>query len=71
MSNFVQFDWFMIGFTILVAIGVIRLMRSPNKTKFSLGFGSVVLLIFIGLDILMLMNWMGTLQSFQNAVFGG
>ncbi|MFD1903697.1 hypothetical protein ACFSQ7_05560 [Paenibacillus rhizoplanae] len=39
-SKFHTFDAFMIVFTILILIGVVRLLRAPQKNKFAIGFWS-------------------------------
>ncbi|HEX7057264.1 MAG TPA: hypothetical protein VF260_08745 [Bacilli bacterium] len=63
------FDAFVIIFTILIAIGLYRLAKSPYKTKFSLGFASVCMLVFVFLDVLMVLDWFGQLQAFQEFLF--
>lgn len=68
-SNFQSFDLFMIAFTVLIGIGVFRLFRSPYKNKFSLGLSTIFFLLFVMVDALMIMNWMGVLQDFQNRLF--
>jgi len=57
-SKFHTFDVFMILFTILILIGVARLLRAPQKNKFAIGFGAVSLLVFIISDYAMVMNWL-------------
>lgn len=56
-SKFHTFDAFMIVFTILILIGVVRLLRAPQKNKFAIGFGVVSLLVFVVSDYAMIMNW--------------
>jgi hypothetical protein len=58
-SRFSGFDPFVILFTIVIAIGVIRLVGAPNKNLFAIGFGSVSLLVFLIMDAVMVMSWMG------------
>lgn len=60
-TRFFMFDVFMILFTIVIAIGLFRLVKAPKKNMFAIGFTTVCLLIFLGTDILMVMNWMGRL----------
>jgi hypothetical protein len=57
-SKFHAFDVFMILFTILILVGVIRLLRAPQKNKFAIGFGAVSLLVFIISDYAMVMHWL-------------
>ncbi|NQX47256.1 hypothetical protein HQN87_18135 [Paenibacillus tritici] len=56
-SKFHTFDAFMIVFTILILIGVVRLLKAPQKNKFAIGFGVVSLLVFVVSDYAMIMNW--------------
>lgn len=56
-STFHTFDVFMILFTILILIGVVRLLKAPQKNKFAIGFGVVSLLVFAVSDYAMVMNW--------------
>ncbi|MGN7761983.1 MULTISPECIES: hypothetical protein [Paenibacillus] len=56
-SKFHTFDVFMILFTVLIFIGVIRLLRAPQKNKFAIAFGVVSLLVFVVSDYAMVMNW--------------
>ncbi|AIQ43958.1 DUF2759 family protein [Paenibacillus sp. FSL R7-0297] len=56
-STFHTFDVFMILFTILILIGVVRLLKAPQKNKFAIGFGVVSLLVFAVSDYAMIMNW--------------
>ena len=56
-SKFHTFDVFMILFTILILIGVYRLLKAPQKNKFAIGFGMVSLLVFAVSDYAMIMNW--------------
>lgn len=57
-SKFHTFDVFMILFTILIFIGVFRLLRAPQKNKFAIAFGVVSLVVFIVSDYAMVMNWL-------------
>ncbi|WP_379157412.1 hypothetical protein [Paenibacillus sp. sgz5001063] len=57
-SKFHTFDVFMILFTVLILIGVIRLLRAPQKNKFAIAFGVVSLLVFLVSDYAMVLNWM-------------
>ncbi len=57
-SKFHTFDVFMILFTILILVGVVRLLKAPQKNKFAIGFGAVSLLVFVISDYAMLMHWL-------------
>ena len=58
-SHFSGFDVFVILFTILIFIGVIRSVSAPQKNKFAIAFGVVSLIVFLILDVVMVMNWFG------------
>lgn len=60
-STFTGFDIFVILFTIIIAIGVIRLLVAKKKNPFAIGFGLVSLAVFVTLDVIMVMGWMGKL----------
>lgn len=60
-TRFFMFDVFMILFTIVIAIGLFRLVKAPKRNVFAIGFTTVCLLIFLATDALMVMNWMGRL----------
>mgnify|MGYP000330219604 CR=1 FL=1 len=60
--NFDYFDLFLIAFTIVLAIGFLRLLKAPQSNKFALGFGGVSLLVFLFLEYLMIRNWLGLLS---------
>lgn len=57
-SKFNTFDVFMILFTILIFVGVVRLLRAPQKNKFAIAFGVVSLLVFLVSDYAMVMHWL-------------
>lgn len=69
-SSFHAFDIFVIVFTLLIAAGVFRLAKAPQKNRFALAFGTVCLLVFLLLDFLMVLSWMGQLQGLQETLFG-
>ena len=52
------FDLFVIAFTILIATGVYRSLKAEQKNLIAIGFGSVSLLVFIIMDIIMVKNWL-------------
>lgn len=58
-SVFTGFDVFVILFTIVILIGVIRLIKAPKKNLFAIGFGIVSLLVFLVMDVVMALNWFG------------
>ncbi|MFF2483620.1 hypothetical protein [Paenibacillus sp. NPDC058071] len=59
-SNINTFDWFMLAFTILIAIGFVRLLRTkPKKNFFAIGFTFVSLALFLFIDYIMIFKvWM-------------
>lgn len=56
-SNFTGFDPFVIIFTILIALGLFRIIRSPRRNPFAVAFASVSLLVFLVLDVIMVKGW--------------
>lgn len=57
-STFTPFDIFMVVFTILIAVGLVRLaLQRPRKNLFALGFTAVALLVFLAADIKMVSGW--------------
>ncbi|WP_379135481.1 hypothetical protein [Paenibacillus sp. sgz500958] len=56
-SKFHTFDVFMILFTIIISIGLFRLIKAPQRNKFAIGFALVSLLVFLISDYAMVMNW--------------
>lgn len=54
---FKTFDIFMILFTILITIGVVRLFMARKKNKFAIGFGLVSLFVFLYSDYAMITGW--------------
>ncbi|WP_410770708.1 hypothetical protein [Fontibacillus sp. BL9] len=57
-TTFNGFDIFMILFTIVILIGVIRLMKErPKRNLFAIGFGILSLLIFLASDAIMIKSW--------------
>lgn len=61
VSTFDIFDLFILAFTIVIAIGVIRSLTAQDKNKFAIGFGIVALLVFLFMDYVMIRNWFGML----------
>ncbi|WP_256759061.1 hypothetical protein [Cohnella sp. WQ 127256] len=57
-STYEHFDIFMLVFTILIAIGLVRLlMHRPRKNVLAIGFSTVSLLIFLLADYKMISGW--------------
>lgn len=57
-STFAAFDIFMVLFTILIVIGLVRLLlQRPRKNMFAIGFAVVALIIFAVADIKMISGW--------------
>lgn len=57
ISRFHVFDIFMIIFTLLILIGVVRLVTQPKKNLFAIGFSVVSLLVFLYSDYAMVKGW--------------
>ncbi|MEK8131777.1 hypothetical protein WMW72_28100 [Paenibacillus filicis] len=58
-STFNGFDIFVVLFTIVIAIGVVRQILAPKKNPFAIGFGIVALAVFATMDVVMIKGWMG------------
>jgi hypothetical protein len=60
-SSFDPFDIIMLLFTIVIAIGLIRLlMERPRKNYFAIGFALVSLAVFLFIDYVMIFEvWLG------------
>ncbi len=57
-STFQFFDIFMLVFTILIVIGLVRLlMQRPRKNLFAIGFTIIALIIFLFADYVMIGGW--------------
>ncbi|MVP01581.1 DUF2759 family protein [Paenibacillus sp. N10] len=56
-STFSGFDPFVIIFTILIAIGLFRLFKAPQKNVFAIGFAIVSLAVFLFIDVIMIKGW--------------
>jgi uncharacterized membrane protein len=55
--TFDYFDLFVIAFTILIAVGVIRSLLAKEQNKVAIGFGGVSLLVFLFMDVIMVQHW--------------
>lgn len=54
-SKIATFDWFMLAFTVLIAIGLVRLLSArPKKNIFAIGFTAVSLGLFLLIDFIMI-----------------
>lgn len=58
-SKFYTFDLFMIVFTILLVVAVVRLLGAKVKNKFAIGFAGFSLLVFLIMDVYMVKGWIG------------
>lgn len=56
---FEGFDIFMVLFTILLFAALFGLVKQPKKNRFALGFGTLSLIVFLFMDVIMVANWMG------------
>jgi len=57
-STYSHFDIFMLAFTVLIAIGLVRLlMVRPRKNVFAIAFATVCLLVFLAADVKMISGW--------------
>lgn len=57
-STYTPFDVFMLIFTVLIAVGLVRLLlQRPRKNIFAIGFGTVCLLVFLLADYKMISGW--------------
>lgn len=61
VQRFNVFDLFIIAVTLVILIGLARLVFQPRKNKFAIGFAVVSLLVFLFLDFIMVRNWLGLL----------
>ncbi|GIP42118.1 hypothetical protein J45TS6_05770 [Paenibacillus sp. J45TS6] len=57
-TKFNGFDIFVILFTIIIFIGLVRLVKAPKKNLFAIGFTIVSLLVFLITDYAMIKNWL-------------
>ncbi|WP_028560885.1 hypothetical protein [Paenibacillus pinihumi] len=54
-STFEPFDIIMLLFTVIIFIGLIRLvMARPRKNLFAIGFTAVALIVFLVVDFIMI-----------------
>ncbi|MBD7968907.1 hypothetical protein [Paenibacillus gallinarum] len=57
-TKFNGFDIFVILFTIIIFIGLVRLVKAPKKNLFAIGFTIVSLLVFLITDYAMIKHWL-------------
>lgn len=56
-STFTGFDLFIILFTIIIIVGLYRLVVSKKKNYFAIGFCGVSLATFLFMDYIMISGW--------------
>jgi hypothetical protein len=56
-STFSGFDPFVIIFTIVIAIGFLRLLTAKKKNKFAIGFSFVALVVFALMSVVAVSGW--------------
>jgi hypothetical protein len=56
-SAYTNFDIFVLVFTLVIAIGLFRLVKSPKKNLFAIGFAGVSLVVFLLMDYIMVSGW--------------
>jgi len=56
-SAFDPFDPFILIFTVLIVIGLIRLLAAPKKNKLAIGFAGFSLVVFLFMDWIMVKGW--------------
>ncbi|MFK7694720.1 hypothetical protein [Paenibacillus sp. HJGM_3] len=57
-SRFQTFDVFVILFTIVIAVALVRSVTAPIKNKLAIGFAAVALIVFLFMDVLMVKYWL-------------
>ncbi len=60
-STFTGFDIFMVLFTILLVIAAYRTITAKERNLFAIGFTLVSLAVFLFLDAVMVLGWLGIL----------
>lgn len=56
-STYTSFDIYVLLFTVIIAIAVIRQLLNPRRNLFALGFAVVSLLVFGFMDYVMISGW--------------
>ncbi|MFS1514744.1 hypothetical protein VQL36_20380 [Chengkuizengella sp. SCS-71B] len=61
VGQFSYFDLIMILFSVIIAIGFVRLVLAKEKNLFAIGFALVCLGVFVIMDVLIVIAWTGGL----------
>ncbi|MGO4268616.1 DUF2759 family protein [Paenibacillus sp. TAF58] len=56
-SSYTSFDIYVLIFTVVIAIAVIRQLINPRRNLFALGFAVVSLAVFGFMDYVMISGW--------------
>jgi hypothetical protein len=56
-SSFSGFDPFVIIFTIVIAIGFLRLLSAKKKNMFAIGFSFIALAVFAFMSVIAVSGW--------------
>jgi multisubunit Na+/H+ antiporter MnhC subunit len=56
-STFSGFDPFVIIFTLVIAIGFLRLLSAKKKNKFAIGFSFIALAVFAVMSVVAVSGW--------------
>ena len=56
-STYSGFDPFVLLFTVIIAIGFIRLVFAPKKNHFAIVFTLIALVTFVFMDFVMISGW--------------
>lgn len=56
-STYTSFDIYVLIFTVVIAIAVIRQLINPRRNLFALGFAVVSLIVFGIMDYVMISGW--------------
>jgi len=56
-STFTYFDIFMLAITLVILIGLVRLVINPRKNYFAIGFAFVSFAVFVFMDVVMIKGW--------------
>lgn len=51
------FDIFVLAFTLLIVIAIIRSVLAKQKNFFAIGFGLISLAVFAMMDVVMIRGW--------------
>jgi len=60
-GKFSGFDPFVVLFTIVILVAIVRLIRAPKKNVFAILFSLAGLGVFLIMDAVMVLGWMGKL----------